>query len=53
MNASSLMGGYSACTTPGAARDELVSVPDGAEASVSVTSPVISWIASIIAKTLT
>ncbi|MFI2608866.1 hypothetical protein [Kitasatospora sp. NPDC018619] len=52
MNASSLMGGYSAYTTPGAARDELVSVPDGAEASISVPSIVISWIVSVVAQTL-
>ncbi|MGW7585357.1 LxmA leader domain family RiPP [Kitasatospora sp. NPDC054768] len=31
MDSSDLMGGYSAYTTPAAARNDLVSIPDGTE----------------------
>ncbi|MFD5435629.1 hypothetical protein ACFWJ4_26230 [Kitasatospora sp. NPDC127067] len=47
MDSSDLMGGYSAYTTPGAARNDLVSIPDGTEGFTPVVT-LISVISIIV-----
>ncbi|MFI2608867.1 hypothetical protein [Kitasatospora sp. NPDC018619] len=51
MDSSDLMGGYSAYTTPAAARNDLVSVPDGTEGFTPVSITVsISVLVTVIVR---
>ncbi|MFE1317381.1 hypothetical protein [Kitasatospora phosalacinea] len=51
MNSSGLMGGYSAYTTPAAAQNDLVNIPDGTVASDPFLTIIGSLIVSAIIET--
>lgn len=50
MDSSDLMGGYSAYTTPAAARNDLVSIPDGTEGFTPTITISISVLVTVIVR---